>query len=73
MCVCDILFHNQGENDEQLPEVLLGVVRIRKLDVLLADNLEASEEHEVKPSRTLSRMRHNPFMHNSAISFYQLR
>ena len=37
----------QGETDDELPEVMLGVVRVRKLDVLLADNLGASEDLEV--------------------------
>lgn len=27
--------------------MLLGVARLRRLDVLLADNLEVNEEHEV--------------------------
>lgn len=43
-----LYFSRQGERDEELPEVLLGVARIRKLDVTLADYLGASEELEVK-------------------------
>lgn len=44
----------QGEADEELPEVMLGVVRVRKLDVLLADSLGADEDPEVSGSPALS-------------------
>lgn len=44
----------QGEADEELPEVMLGVVRVRKLDVLLADSLGADEDPEVGVSPALS-------------------
>lgn len=37
----------QGEKEEELPEVLLGVARIRNLDVLLADPLEPHAGSEV--------------------------
>lgn len=37
---------SQGEREEELPEVLIGVARLRKLDVLLADPLEAIESFE---------------------------
>ena len=36
----------QGEKEDELPEVLLGVARLRRVDVLLADNLEAIEYDE---------------------------
>lgn len=37
----------KGEKEEELPEVLLGVARIRNLDVIQADPLEANECIEV--------------------------
>ncbi|CAB1099885.1 unnamed protein product [Ectocarpus sp. CCAP 1310/34] len=36
----------QGEADDEFPEVLLGVVRLKKMDVQLADNLGANEDPE---------------------------
>ena len=41
-----LLFLVQGEKEDELPEVLLGVGRLRRVDVLLADNLEANEDYE---------------------------
>ncbi|CBN79393.1 conserved unknown protein [Ectocarpus siliculosus] len=45
LCV-DMGFCIQGETDDEFPEVLLGVVRLKKMDVLLADNLGANEDPE---------------------------
>ena len=36
----------QGEKEGELPKVLLGVARLRRVNVFLANNLEAIEDDE---------------------------